>query len=389
LIVAASATTSEGASFGVTILTSDGPPGGPTGPNINIDPNLKNPWGLAFTATSPFWVGDQNSASSTLYGPGGVPNNTVGPVLIPVGTGLSGPTGVVANNIINGVSGSSFVIPMSPQETVPAPASFIFDTLNGTIAAWNGGTTGIGNKGTAAVEFTSTNGASFTGLAIGNNGTQDQLYAADNANHVISVFGPTYNPITNLPAGSFTLPTNMGFPTNAVPYNIQNINGLLYVTYQGTTGSLAIYRQDGTFVTGVTSSTLLNPWGMALAPAGFVQFGGDLLVGNKTNGQINAFDPNTLAFIGTLTNSAGQPLVTSPGLWGLAFRTGGGFDPNALYFSAGVNGGGNIFADGIFGEITAVPEPASAILLGLGLIVLCGICGWERRRRQNRPALAG
>ena len=31
------------------------------------DPNLKNPWGMSFSATSPFWVSNQGSNTSTLY----------------------------------------------------------------------------------------------------------------------------------------------------------------------------------------------------------------------------------------------------------------------------------------------------------------------------------
>ena len=37
------------------------------------DPNLVNPWGLAFSATSPFWVADNATGCSTLYDGAGVP----------------------------------------------------------------------------------------------------------------------------------------------------------------------------------------------------------------------------------------------------------------------------------------------------------------------------
>src|SRR5271169_3261853 len=33
----------------------------------NTDPNLKNPWGMSFSPTSPFWVSDQGAGVSTLY----------------------------------------------------------------------------------------------------------------------------------------------------------------------------------------------------------------------------------------------------------------------------------------------------------------------------------
>src|SRR5581483_8681395 len=97
------------------------------------------------------------------------------------------------------------------------------------------------------------------------------------------------------------------------------------------------------------------PWGVVIAPAGFGQFSGDLLVGNFGNGTINAFDPATGAFLGTIEGANGNPLVNN-NLWALEVRGNGGANsnPNALYFDAGINGQ----VDGLFGEITAVPEPA-------------------------------
>jgi uncharacterized protein (TIGR03118 family) len=57
---------------------------------------------------------------------------------------------------------------------------------------------------------------------------------------------------------------------------------------------VSAFNPDGTFVTRVASRDALNaPWGMALAPANFGRFSGDLLVGNFGNGRINAFDPVT------------------------------------------------------------------------------------------------
>src|ERR1043165_2287734 len=34
---------------------------------VTTDPNLKNPWGLAFSPTSPFWISDNGTGVSTLY----------------------------------------------------------------------------------------------------------------------------------------------------------------------------------------------------------------------------------------------------------------------------------------------------------------------------------
>ena len=157
-------------------------------------------------------------------------------------------------------------------------------------------------------------------------------------------------------------------------------------------GAVEILNSNGTFQTLIpsTDAHLKEPWGLALAPSTFGPFGGDLLVGNKRDGTINAFNPTTGAFVGTLTDASGNP-IADPGLWGLAFRqTGSGFDPNTLYFAAGVGflgGQGNdIYAHGLFGSISFVPEPASAILLGLGMVALCGVCHWGSRRRQRGSA---
>jgi uncharacterized protein (TIGR03118 family) len=123
------------------------------------DSNLKNPWGLAFanTGPNPFWVADQRSGVSTLYGPTGTPNALVVTVLPAAGaTGSGSPTGVVHNSI-NGVATSDFRVNGNP-------ATFLFATLDGTISAWNTGTQ------TLRMVDNSAAGAVYTGLALANNG---------------------------------------------------------------------------------------------------------------------------------------------------------------------------------------------------------------------------
>jgi uncharacterized protein (TIGR03118 family) len=334
------------------------------------DPNLKNPWGLAFSTTSEFRAADEKTGVSTLYtAPSGVPGTPVVTIAAP-GGGTGSPTGAV-NNSVNGVATTDFnLVPNSP-------ATFIFASLNGTISGWN---PGAGSQAILKVD-NSAAGAVYTGLALANNGTQNQLYAADSQLAKISVFGPTFSGVVT---SGFTDPT---LPAGAAPFDIHLINGNLFVTYRSSSGFAAIdvFDTNGGFIRRFsTDSHLSEPWGLALAPSSFGPFGGDLLVGNKGNGQINAFNPTTGAFVGTLTSAAGQPIAL-PGLWEIAVRTGGGFDPSALYFATGLNSlGGDVFADGIFGSITFVPEPSSAILLGLGMTFLCGVCQWGARRRQRR-----
>jgi uncharacterized protein (TIGR03118 family) len=314
------------------------------------DPNLKNPWGMSFSATSPFWVSDQGTNKSTLYSVNASGIVSINSLVVNIPTtaaGPQGPTGQVQNNT------SSFPVNGTP-------ASFIFADLNGTISAWNG------SAGTSAVIKATTPGAVYTGLAIATNASGAFLYAANGAQNRIDVFDGSFTPV-NLGANAFQdpmLPKNLGL----VPFNVQNIGGLIYVTYAPAgraaqiaapegEGAVAIFDTNGKFMRQlIVGGELASPWGLAMAPASFGAFGGDLLVGNFSFGvsEINAFNPTTGKFLGTLTDASGKELL-NPGLWALAFGRGGNNgDPNTLYFTAGINGE----ADGLFGAIQAVPTIA-------------------------------
>jgi uncharacterized protein (TIGR03118 family) len=324
----------------------------------NTDTNLKNPWGMSFAPTSPFWVSDQVTGKSTLYNGAGVAQGLI--VTTP-----PAPTGQVFN------SSSSFNLPTGGK------ALFIFDSLSGTISGWNGA------QGTTAfTEFTATDGAAFTGLANGSNGSGDFLYAADFANRRIDVFNGNFA-LTTL-AGSFTDPN---LPAGYSPYNIQAVGGKLYVEYDmvdptthrpattANTGIVDIFDTNGNLLQRLVTNTHLDsPWGITQAPSTFGSFGGDILVGNFGDGSISAFDPTSGAFLGTLASLSGT--IVNSGLWALNFRApGSGFDPNALFFNAGINNE----ADGLFGEVTvATPEPSTLVLLGMGL----GGFGLLRRRTR-------
>jgi uncharacterized protein (TIGR03118 family) len=159
------------------------------------DPQLVNPWGVAHSSTSPFWVSNQGTNTSTLYAVtdkttvSKVNINGNGIVNIPTaGSGPQGPTGQVSNTntasflVKNGGDGNS--------------AHFIFANLNGTISAWDTGTT-------AFIQVT-TAGAVYTGLAI--NGAQTRLYAANDAGTgSVDVFDSTFAPVS-LAAGAFVDP---------------------------------------------------------------------------------------------------------------------------------------------------------------------------------------
>src|SRR4029077_12528308 len=126
-------------------------------------------------------------------------------------------------------------------------------------------------------------------------------------------------------------------------------------------GAVAVFDTSGNFIKQLTSGgNLASPWGITLAPSSFGQFGGDLLVGNFSylDTEINAFDPVTGTFLGTLTDGNGNPLLAGDnGLWDLTFGIGGnGGDPNTLYFATGLNNEAN----GLFGAI----DPALSVAAG-------------------------
>lgn len=348
-------------SFTQTNLVSNVP-----GLAVTTDPNLQNPWGVSFSATSPFWVSNQAAGNSTLYNGAGA----ITPLVVtipPSATPPSGPTG----QVFNGTTG--FLV--SVGGATPAPAHFIFDTLQGTIAAWNG-------TGTVAIQEASTSGAVYTGLAMNTVGTSTFLYAA-NSTGSIHVFDSNWNDVTSTTfAGKFAAPNTSGF----VPFNIQTIGSNIYVTYAdlGPRGSplpggvVDEFDSSGNFIKQIASGgALFSPWGLVIAPANFGIYSNDLLVGNFGNGEILVYDPTTDAFLGMLDGTNGLPLVNDF-LWALETRTGGtGDNLNAVYFTAGIDNQ----QDGLFGEITeTTPEPATIFETASGLIALALFKVRSRRR---------
>ena len=339
-----------------TNLVSDVP-----GLAARLDPNLKNPWGMSSSPTSPIWVSDNGTGVSTLYNGAGVPQALVVTIPPPAGgTPPSTPTGQVFNGSI-----TSFLLG-GPGSTA---ARFIFAAEDGTISGWNAGTNAILKVDQSA------SGSVFKGLAIGNNGSGDFLYAADFGQGKIDVFDSTFGAAAL--TGNFTDPS---LPAGFAPFNVQNLGGSLYVTYAKVdpmnpdddesgpgNGFVDVFDLNGVLQRRLISNGPLDsPWGLALAPANFGEFSNDLLVGNFGDGLINAFDPLSGAFLGSLGDHTGKA-ISIDGLWGLKFGTGtaNGGGANVLYFTAGLNDEAN----GLFGTLT-VPEPASAALLGVGLAAL-------------------
>jgi PEP-CTERM motif len=85
--------------------------------------------------------------------------------------------------------------------------------------------------------------------------------------------------------------------------------------------------------------------------------------------------------VATLADQNGNTLVNM-GLWDITFgNMGTGSSPNTLYFTAGIPGPGNIEDHGLFGTVTATPEPGTLTLLGSGLASLIGY-GWRKGKRS-------
>ena len=332
------------------------------------DPTLINPWGVSFAAGSPIWTSNQGTNTANLYpvvGSTGV-MPTVFTVNIPTtASGPQGPTGQVANSLAI-MGNPAAVFDVGGMGGNGAPALFIFANLNGTISAWNN------SPHTEAITQWATPGATYTGLAINNANTE--LFAANDAGSgSIDVFKSDFTPNTSLPADAFATPTAIG-AAGLVPFNVQDIGGNVFVTYARSgraaqtgampgNGAVAEFSETGTLEgmsTPDANSKFASPWGIALAPMSFGKFGGDLLVGNFAFGDsvINAFDPTTWAFEGSISiDGGGHP---PGGLWSLTFGgSGNDGNPNTLFFTDGLNSE----ADGLFGSLTAVPEPSTWVMI--------------------------
>jgi uncharacterized protein (TIGR03118 family) len=335
-------------SFHQTNLVSDIPGMAPL-----TDPNLRNPWGLSSSSGSPIWVSDNNAGVATLYNGAGqkIPLT----VTIPAPDG--GPGGTPTGTIFNGTS--DFAV---AQGTKSGPARFLFGTEDGTISGWNPSVNPtsavLAVDKSQAVDGAGDVGAVYKGLTGGSVGTANFLYASNFRFGTVDVFDGQF--VQQHWAGAFTDPS---LPSGFAPFGIQNIGGMIYVTYAKQdaakhddvkglgNGFVDVYTTGGALVRRLASGGTLNsPWGLALAPSTFGSFHDDVLVGNFGDGLINAFTTDG-RFRGQLKSETNAP-IQNDGLWGLRFGNGGnGGATDELFFSAGLNDE----ADGLFGKITAVP----------------------------------
>ncbi len=330
LLVFASAL-SANAQYVQTNLVSDG-----FVPALHIDSNLVNPWGIAFNGSGPWWVADNGGAASTLYDAGGTPFPSGNPLVVNVlPAHASAPTGLVANTETD----PDFNI---TKNAVTKPSAFIFATEDGTIEGWNPQV----DLNNTVIAVTTPN-AVYKGAAM----LKEHLYVTNFRTGFVEVYDENFDKVNQF--------TDTNLPAGYAPFGIQNINGVLYVTFalQNTAkhddqagagnGYVDKFTAGGIFMARFATRGVLNsPWGIAMAPSGFGPASGDILIGNFGDGKINIFTPNG-AFVKAMFDNHGKALV-NPGLWSIQFGNGGiAGSTHSLFFTAGVNHE----ADGLFGRI--------------------------------------
>lgn len=311
----------------------------------HVDPNLVNPWGLAFNPAAADWVANNGTGTSTLYdGSGNILSLVVG---IPAAGGTPG--GVPTGTVYNGTGG--FAVSAGG---VSGSGLFLFAGEDGTLSGWAPNV----NSATAILAVdNSAAGNVYKGLALGTDGTSPRLYATDFHNNKVDVYDSNFHAVTT--AGAFVDPN---LPAHYAPFGIQVIGTRVYVTYARQDkdahdnvngrglGLVDVYTTAGGFVRRLASHGWLNaPWGVAMAPAGFGKFSHRLLVGNFGDGKINAYDAKSGQWVGQLMDASGTA-IANPGLWGIAFGNGLMNQPTTtLFFAAGINDEAN----GLYGRIDA------------------------------------
>jgi uncharacterized protein (TIGR03118 family) len=354
----------QGNSYKQTNLVSDTQGMAPV-----IDPNLVNPWGICIIPGDPFWIADNASPTgvTSLYNTAGAIQGafTIAP---PAGSSNPAtPTGCVGNASGGfNLSGSTSL--------------FIFDTEDGTISGWTGGTSSILAVDNS-VKPTPATGAVYKGLALVTNSSGRFLLAANFRSGQVEIYDTTFKATQVLGPGAFNDPSlpavpagsgSPGYAAFGVHVITVSSTSMVAVTYAlqdmpmhdplkiAGSGFVDVFSTDGTMLRRVTADSHLNaPWGVVVPPAGFGgSLAGDLLVGNFGDGAINAYNFSTGAFVDQMKDSNGAPILNAS-LWDMVFGAGGAQsgDPNTMYITAGLANE----MHGLFAGITAnaTPPPAS------------------------------
>lgn len=301
------------------------------------DAQLVNAWGLAASATGPWWIANEARGSSTLYDGRGLKQALT--VSVP-----GGPTGVVF------YGGRGFVV---RDGAAVGPARFIYACEDGMIRGWSPVVPNSWSEQAVVAFDDGPTGAVFRGLALAG----ERLYATDFHNARVLVFDSSWRRI--LRRGAFV---DRSIPSWYAPFGIQAVGNRIFVTYAWrapvngndapTGGYVDEFDLDGRLVSRVGHSKQLDqPWGVALAPRGFGRFGGDLLVANFGTGVINAYARKDRGW-----RLHGRLPVKAPGVWGIAFGNGAhAGPPTTLFYAAGPHrwhGASEVDVHGVLGSIT-------------------------------------
>jgi uncharacterized protein (TIGR03118 family) len=237
---------------------------------LRTDPNLINPWGMAFSPTSPVWISDNNAGVSTLYTGKGEPFPVGSPLVVTIpppagGSPPAAPTGIVFNPTLTSAS-PGFVVSANGTS---GPSVFIFATEDGTISGWSPGVD-VANAILAvdnSVNPDPADGAVYKGLAIATRGGATFIYATNFRAGVVEMYDSKFTLVN-----SFTGPN---IPAGFAPFGIQTINGHLYVTFAKQNdirhddlacpgcGVVDVFDTDGNFDREFASGGSLNsPWGL-------------------------------------------------------------------------------------------------------------------------------
>jgi uncharacterized protein (TIGR03118 family) len=349
------------------------------------DPNL-NGWGMTSLPDGSFAVSNAfTTGLATFYDRSGhvLPRTITVPVEaqesaflsaalgVSISTQYGHPTGIVYNPT------NDFWI-TNPATGVSAPATLIFDTIDGTISGWNPAvdpthailirdTWAEAQAGVVTSAGYTVKPAIYTGLEIGQDSQGNNvLYAADFLNNQLEVIDGHFNDIGNPISCA-------GLGVSSDPYSwvwsVQAVNDKLYVTFAdllnpagGGGGAVDVFNTDGNLqyqldANGPGPGRLQNPWGITQAPANFGAYSHDLLIGNVAGaGNINVYNPNSGQYLGQLRQPNGTPIAIK-GLWDLEFGDGtpDSGKTNWLYFDAGPNHPGDS-TGGLFGVIRAAGD---------------------------------
>jgi uncharacterized protein (TIGR03118 family) len=335
------------------------------------DPNL-NGWGMTSLPDGSFCVANAFSTGlATFYDRSGhvlpqtitVPGSAAGSAALGLPS-VGHPTGVVHNPT------NDFVI-TNPDTGVSAPATLIFDSIDGTLSGWN---PVVDPTHALLIRNTWQPGGTdsvYTGLEIGQDSQGNNvLYAADFLHNDLQIINGSFTTINTISCA--------GLGVSSDPYSwvwsVQAVNNTLYVTFAdlfnpsgGGGGAVDAFDTDGNYqyqldANGPGPGRLQNPWGITQAPANFGAFSNDLLVGNVAGaGNINAYqqDPSTgkyTIYAGQLQQPNGAPIAIK-GLWDLEFGDGTprSGKTNQLFFDAGPNHPGDS-TGGLFGVIRAAGD---------------------------------